>query len=716
MRFFKIILFTSLIFIFSFSNIFGFNGASSNYDVTTNINSIGGSSNLSNSLIIGKGHSGTGTFVRFGNDNYNVSHLLTKPQISYLSLTNNSNINVSNLGIPIVMSFLENMQSVKYKRLDTNKEYELLTYPTSIINQTLFSNYGINKFEFIITNKYGITNKFPLTINVSLKLNSFIGDFDGDGINDSRDMIRGNKTNIFTNIQNLDVEINKSRNLSRVFNKTLNVSFKNNNKTLIEFRNNFNMRNLDLTKLIIKEKKIINKSKFFLSGLNLTNGDTKTIYMDLLGDTQKYNSICIKDAEIYDFSEISNSCDENDETYIATIPSRVDSYSVSYTNSSNTTVKITGLTHSGISQICTEDWSYSSWSTCSGGTQTRTATDSNSCGTTNTRESLTQTCTSTSSGSSSSGYSSSSGGSAYLPPSNSNNGKITIKPSEIFQEKYRVSIGNDTNLENTFTGTKKVKVRDRGSNVDLVEFNHDFTSNSLNLENTDIQTGINNNKSFIIVKGLNLQNETKTIRLKTNSNTNTICIKDTIVNSVDGISNTCNGENEYAIPCDESNYGVYTCNLENNYYVVSGLKHSAIVELNTIESNDITTQIPQTGSNNENKSIDDKEIENTLNNQSNNNLAYYLLGGALSVTIISILLIIIFKRKTNKNRGNPSSSFENNSNNSSSSESTYNITYKNAKKYVEEYKNRFTKEQLIQALRSVGYPEEIIKIVIEEEY
>lgn len=712
MKVFKIILFTSLIFIFSFSSIFGFSGSSSNYEVTTNINSISGSSNSSNSMIVGTGDSGTGTFIRFGNDNYNVSHLLTKPQISYLSLTNNSNINVSNLGIPIFMSFLEDMQSVKYKRLDTNKEYELLTYPTSIINQTLFGNYGINKFEFIITNKYGITNRFPLTINVSLKLNSFVGDFDGDGINDSKDTILGNQTNIFTNVEDLDVEINNSNNLARVFNKTLNVSFKNNNNnTLIEFQNNFNSKNLDLTKLIIKEEKIGNKSKFFLSGLNLTNGDRKTMYIDLLGDTQKYNSICIKDAEIFDFSEISDSCNADDETYVASIPSTVGSYSVSYTNSSNSTVKITGLTHSGVSQVCTEKWSYSSWSTCSSGTQTRTATDSNNCGTTNTRESLTQSCTSSSSNSGSTGSSSSSSGSEYVPSSNSNNGKIAIKPSETFQEKYQISIGDDTDLENTFTGTKKIKLQDRNSNIDLVEFNHDFTSNSLNLENIDIQTGINSNKSFIIVKGLNLQNETKSIRLKTNSNTNTVCIKDAIVNSLDEISNTCNENDEYVIPCNNSNSGNYKCTLEGDYYVVSGLKHSAVVELNTIESNNETTQVPQSETNNENKNISDKEIENTANNQSNNNILYYMIGGVVFVSIISIILVIIFKRKTNKNN-----SFQTNNENSSSNESSYNVTYKNAKKYVKEYKNRFTKEQIIQALRSVDYPEEIIEKVLEEEY
>ncbi|MCG2723686.1 PGF-pre-PGF domain-containing protein, partial [archaeon] len=43
---------------------------------------------------------------------------------------------------------------------------------------------------------------------------------------------------------------------------------------------------------------------------------------------------------------------------------------------------------------CTESWSYSDWSACSGGTQTRTATDANSCGTTVNQSALSQSCTS----------------------------------------------------------------------------------------------------------------------------------------------------------------------------------------------------------------------------------------------------------------------------------------------------------------------------------
>jgi hypothetical protein len=45
---------------------------------------------------------------------------------------------------------------------------------------------------------------------------------------------------------------------------------------------------------------------------------------------------------------------------------------------------------------CTENWSCGNWSSCAGGTQVRTCTDANSCGTTTNRPPLSQSCTETS--------------------------------------------------------------------------------------------------------------------------------------------------------------------------------------------------------------------------------------------------------------------------------------------------------------------------------
>ncbi|MFP4401296.1 MAG: PGF-pre-PGF domain-containing protein, partial [Candidatus Woesearchaeota archaeon] len=75
-----------------------------------------------------------------------------------------------------------------------------------------------------------------------------------------------------------------------------------------------------------------------------------------------------------------------------------------------------------ITITCEESWSCEAWSSCSGGTQTRTCTDANSCGTTLQRPSLSQSCTDPSDDSPSSGSPSSSpsGGTSPSLPSTSN--------------------------------------------------------------------------------------------------------------------------------------------------------------------------------------------------------------------------------------------------------------------------------------------------------
>ncbi len=66
-----------------------------------------------------------------------------------------------------------------------------------------------------------------------------------------------------------------------------------------------------------------------------------------------------------------------------------------------------------VAQQCTEQWTCSDWSTCSAGSQTRTCTDVNSCGSTANRPTLAKSCTTPSSGGGGGG------GGSYTPPSSS---------------------------------------------------------------------------------------------------------------------------------------------------------------------------------------------------------------------------------------------------------------------------------------------------------
>jgi PGF-pre-PGF domain-containing protein len=175
---------------------------------------------------------------------------------------------------------------------------------------------------------------------------------------------------------------------------------------------NYNLTNstLNLTEVIIITEDIENASKVIVSGLNLPDNTTKTVYFDLLGNKNIYGSLCVKDAELLSFSEFTSNCSGLNETYFLTIPSNSGGLSIKYTNSSNTTVSISGLSHSGIIQICTESWDTSSWSTCSESTQTRTVIDANNCGTSFHKPITSQSCTIEEDSGSSRSSSSSSGG------------------------------------------------------------------------------------------------------------------------------------------------------------------------------------------------------------------------------------------------------------------------------------------------------------------
>mgnify|MGYP001585527551 CR=1 FL=1 len=63
------------------------------------------------------------------------------------------------------------------------------------------------------------------------------------------------------------------------------------------------------------------------------------------------------------------------------------------TNSSGTSSSIINFTINLVVPTCTENWTYTNYTECINGTQTRNATDSNNCNTTNNRNALSKTCT-----------------------------------------------------------------------------------------------------------------------------------------------------------------------------------------------------------------------------------------------------------------------------------------------------------------------------------
>jgi len=122
-----------------------------------------------------------------------------------------------------------------------------------------------------------------------------------------------------------------------------------------------------------------------------------------------------------------------------------------------------------------------------------------------------------------------------------------------------------------------VEIRNNGQN--FISFNHNF-SEPLILSNMSIKTNSNSSSfGYIIINGIN---EEKTVIFnKKNTLSNQVCIKDSSIDSISDISDSCEDNDEYLLDCPGNNSG-YNCSISADSFFVSGLEHSAIMELSPL--------------------------------------------------------------------------------------------------------------------------------------
>lgn len=142
-------------------------------------------------------------------------------------------------------------------------------------------------------------------------------------------------------------------------------------------------------------------------------------------------------------------------------------------------------------------------------------------------------------------------------------------------------VAKSINLTKLISGVQEVSVKDNGS--ELLEFRFNFSAYNLNLANLTIKKQAENaSKGFVVVEGINIsgQNETKSIWLDRISDGSSVCIKDEEGADAGSITAGCNGTSEILIKCPGS-VEEYACEFSSNLekYKISGLRHSAIVEL-----------------------------------------------------------------------------------------------------------------------------------------
>jgi len=168
-------------------------------------------------------------------------------------------------------------------------------------------------------------------------------DDDNDGINDSCDTLLGNSSYISSSgISNLSIFINNSSNLTQIFNSTLPVNITSNNKTLIFFEWNFSNSTLYLNKIKINKTTINGYNAISVQGINLLN-KTKTIYLQHASG----NKLCILDKENASISEITSSCNGNNEISLSCDGQWHNNYRCTLQND---TYKIENLSHTALKE------------------------------------------------------------------------------------------------------------------------------------------------------------------------------------------------------------------------------------------------------------------------------------------------------------------------------------------------------------------------------
>jgi thermitase len=328
------------------------------------------------------------------------------PQMTIVSPAQGSTQNLSKRAISLNASFSKRLRSLTYTTADVFFNLTNNLSGRHLLQTIPLVSYGNVTLNFTLTDMIGTTNNVTLTFIARLSLNGSVNDTDGDGVDDVNDSILGTSQNVYSSYTNLSVSVNSSEQLNRSYVGVQEVRFTHSGRLLLAFPHNFTGSILNLTSLVIQHEATANRSRLLVNGAMMT----KTLLLRLEGNYTRYGSLCIKDMLVYDFSSLSANCTGTNETYIRTIPANISGYTITYED--NQTIRIAGLNHSAVSQECSESWSCGSWSSCSAGTQTRTCTDANSCGTTHDQPERSRSCDSGGGGGGGGGSSSSGGGSA----------------------------------------------------------------------------------------------------------------------------------------------------------------------------------------------------------------------------------------------------------------------------------------------------------------
>jgi len=225
------------------------------------------------------------------------------------------------------------------------------------------------------------------------------------------------------------------------------------------------------------------------------------------------------------------------------------------------------------------------------------------------------------------------------------------------------------NYSRNYTGTYLVQIRE--GNLTRLEFDYEFNStHKLNLAAVNIQRSSNSaSYGYMIIQGLN--NISKTITMNRETSSNRVCILDSSgVSGTGAFTSRCNDDDETLLNCNGvENSDGFSCDVsdDGDYFVVSGLMHSAVKEFvnssvsnqnNNAGSNANTYNYSSNQNNNaplisNNNNVPQQltpvtTTSSTSSTFDNSSLIFWIVVAILIVAIIVvfILLIMHFRRQS----------------------------------------------------------------------
>jgi len=324
----------------------------------------------------------------------------------------NASNNVSNLTMPLFVR-VSDIGQIWYS-LDGSYNNITLCY-NCLTNKTNLSlmDYGDHYVYVYSNDTSGNLNVTRLDFSIKLDTdgNGTIddaddnGDDDGDGISDGNDTITGGNWSLINSNLNISGMINGFSNLSTNFSglladvhsgqngtAQLNISTNGSNGVIVSMTYNFsNFSKLILPNVTIDaEKSTDTFGKIVVRNLPPSPGTNKTVWVNKLNTTHRW--VCVADYEPGLNTTLTPTCGMPNETLVDCTNGSINGNLRCIEEGGR--LKVSGLSYSIVQAMCRENWTISAWSNCQiGGTQTRTATDNNGCGTIVNRAVLSQGCT-----------------------------------------------------------------------------------------------------------------------------------------------------------------------------------------------------------------------------------------------------------------------------------------------------------------------------------